>query len=198
MALVIPTGYGFARFGISLTGGNRLWYTTMGATLLSGESVVQYASAMDTLWLTHMAPASALINGHTLLPTTVYANVSGALETHTIGVSTVTTGAGTSVPPNSSVILRKRTPLAGRAFRGRMYLPSCFINETLVDNAGVIAGSAVTTLQNRANAWLAAATAQGRSLVLLHEASSPASIPTALTALTIDSVLGTQRKRMRG
>lgn len=123
-------------------------------------------------------------------------------------LSTEPTSAGgrsmDTPPANVTLIVSKRTEFAGRAYRGRAYLPGQF-NEDEVDEMGVITTPRLVAAQGIANAWLddlAGSSAMGwpAPLVLLHGppafgGSAPA--PTPVTALQVQGIVGTQRRRIR-
>ncbi len=65
------------------------------------------------------------------------------------------TGAvlGEAMPANTAYLIQKLTGFAGRANRGRMYLPG--VPESAVNGGtGNIAAATLTALQNAANAWM--------------------------------------------
>lgn len=107
-----------------------------------------------------------------------------------------------AVPSNVAVLVRKRTGVGGRRQRGRIYLPWSVI-EAGVDEVGVIQTAQLTALQTEAeNFRIRLATGVGGALntpmVILHNSSgvtAPGS-PTAVTALSVDSLIGTQRRRL--
>lgn len=102
-----------------------------------------------------------------------------------------------SVPSNCALIVKKNTALGGRRFRGRMFVPPIILNEGAVDAAGNILTSPLASIQGNFDLWLAAMIADDWAPVLFHQgAGAPA--PTAITSFTCDSLIGTQRRRMRG
>lgn len=135
----------------------------------------------------------------TFQPAEMYARIdSGPLS---LVISTVAPQAGStaknSPPPQVAVVVRKRTSRVGRNQRGRVYLPG-LLDETAVDEAGVIQASAVTTFQNAANLWLSTQNASPEDMVLLHQKSEepPLPAPTPITQLVIQPIVRTQRRRL--
>lgn len=121
-------------------------------------------------------------------------NVSGGLTGNTM------------LPLNNAVVVKKQTGLAGRRFRGRLYLPG--IPEDAVDDAGRVLGSFLTTI-NTAMAAFATAVSTTVSpncqVALLHKdivkEAKPEyvleSIPhTLITSLVADVEIGSQRGRL--
>lgn len=104
--------------------------------------------------------------------------------------------SGTMLPPNSAMLLHKRTARGGRRGRGRMYVPWA-IGATEVDEAGVIAGATVTAQQTKATAFLSALGSNGVPMVVLHDPGLTATgPPNPVTSLLVDARVGTQRRRL--
>lgn len=101
--------------------------------------------------------------------------------------------SGSLCPPNTAVLVRKVTGLAGRINRGRMYLPPPV--ETVVGNDGLLNPSEVTNYQNGADQFLADLAASSIPMVILH--TDPAITPTAVQDLVVENKVATQRRRLR-
>jgi hypothetical protein len=101
------------------------------------------------------------------------------------------------VPSNCALIVKKNTALGGRRYRGRMFVPPVILNEGAVDAAGNILSSPLALIQANFDQWHAALIAADWGPCLMHQgAGAPA--PTLITSFTCDSLIGTQRRRMRG
>jgi hypothetical protein len=118
------------------------------------------------------------------------------------------TGTASGIEPAASVVVSLKTANRGRRYRGRVYLP--FPDEALVGDGSLTA--ATTTAQA---AWDAFRTAMATASFPLHIASygrsyhktggkgqpivlTPVSwtaFSTAVTSITVEKVLGTQRRR---
>lgn len=135
-----------------------------------------------------------------------FSNADGVL--HSIDRSDAGTEALAMSPVSNAVIVEKRSSLAGRRNRGRLYLPA--VIETEVGSNGVIS----TTLRDGVNLdfanFLAAVEAIAGAtyeLVILHskgwdggvEPADPgnAPVPTLITSFYARSLIGTQRRRLR-
>ncbi len=109
------------------------------------------------------------------------------------------TNAGSFLPQNCAFLLHKRSGLGGRKNRGRMYLPG--VNEALVDDKGLMSTTAINGVNAAAAATLADIIAiEGvERMVILHtQPLGPVgTVPTPVTTLLLDPVLGTQRRRLR-
>jgi len=103
------------------------------------------------------------------------------------------------VPPSNTLVVRKRTPYAGKRGRGRFAWPPMNFAETVVDSGGNIAGGTVTGLQALFDDALADMVSRGLPMVILHTRSTvdEEPTPTEVTALTVEPLLGIQRKRLR-
>lgn len=116
-----------------------------------------------------------------------------------LGVDT-TTWSGTNggagiVPQNTAWLVHKRTGLAGRKGRGRMFFPG--VDEASVDNVGVVSSSVVAAWNTALEAWRQEwlGTTPPTPMVLLH--TDPALTPSVVGALQLDSRVATQRRRLR-
>jgi hypothetical protein len=197
MGVIIPEGFGQAKIVTKLVGGVESQICTFGYNpdiayeapdaaalaifnvLIGGGRPCQ-ASMMGTEWVfigvdvTYMTP-SGPIEGTKQVPTT--------------GTSTMST-----CPANSSLILKKITGRGGRKGRGRMFIPPYGVNETNVGANGVINAGVVTAQQTSWGAAFTAFPIAGIQPVLLH---SDGSAPDNITAVTIETSIGTQRRRLR-
>jgi hypothetical protein len=100
------------------------------------------------------------------------------------------------IPSNCAMIVTKNTALGGRRYRGRMFFPPIILNEGAVDPAGNINSSPLASIQGNFDAWFDALIAGDWGPALFHQgAGAPA--PTGITSFTVESLCGTQRRRMR-
>jgi hypothetical protein len=114
----------------------------------------------------------------------------------TQGTTTFTGGqVQSSLPSNCAVLVKKSTALGGRHNRGRLFVP-WMVAEGSVDEGGIIAPSEVTTFQTACTAFLTSlnGTTTSAPMVLLHQSGSAA--PTPVTALVVDRLIATQRRRL--
>jgi len=113
------------------------------------------------------------------------------------------TGGTGVLPSNCSLLVRKNTSFAGRAFRGRMYWPS-MLAEGDVDINGIIDGAVVTALQGHFDTLFDdyLDSIPGAVPSLLHDKVTDdvldPTLATPLTSLTVQPKIATQRRRMRG
>ena len=113
--------------------------------------------------------------------------------------ASLATGSGSAhalTVPSASVLVRKLSATVGRHAQGRMFLPAPA--ESQVDETGRLSSSAVTAYQGAVDDWLASITSHlaiGAPVVLHSDASLGA--PSPITALQVQSMAATQRRRMR-
>jgi len=112
---------------------------------------------------------------------------------------TITPAAGTltgePVPQNTAHLVKKITASGGRRGRGRMYVPTP--TETNVAPNGVLLTAYVTARQAELVSMKAALAAHADvgDLALFHD-SAPFT-PTPITLLSLQSLVATQRRRLR-
>jgi hypothetical protein len=110
--------------------------------------------------------------------------------------NTICDGVFAAPPANVAVLLHKRSTRGGRRGRGRMFIPWA-MSEGDVDEVGNIATARVTALQTLATSFLNALTTYGVPMVILHNAGKTVmGAPNTVTSLTVDRLIGTQRRRL--
>ena len=110
--------------------------------------------------------------------------------------------AGETPPVNTALLVRKVTPFGGRRNRGRFYWPG-LVQDASVDELGVVTPARVTSLQSDFNTFRnnletgLSATEVPTPMVILHDVTEGAVLPTDVTGLIVQPVMATQRRRMR-
>lgn len=196
MGVIIPVNYGQVTLKLGLIGHPTDYVITCGIGPLVGANPSVLAAAISALW---QAPSRPLNQG-SFLGSYTYKGCDVTVMTATgpilgsFGASITGTLTGSAPPPNVAYLVKKETERGGRKGRGRFYLPPIHNGESLIDASGVIDASSVTAIQawytNLQTAW--AATTFGP--VLLHEDGST---PDAITGLSFQSLVATQRRRLR-
>lgn len=97
------------------------------------------------------------------------------------------------VAPQVCVLIKKTTGFAGRAYRGRMYLPGAPVSD--FDFSGTLIGASQSAWQSSADDFFNGMAGLGLDLHLLH--NSPLIDPTPITNLVVDGRMATQRRRVR-
>lgn len=114
------------------------------------------------------------------------------------------TNSAGSPSSNCSMLVHKKTLLAGRHNSGRMFVPPGYLSETGITPTGALDTGALAGLQSNMNEFFAAltdtSTTEGSPPtsflpVLYHAAAGMA--PTLISSLVVDPLLATIRRRMR-
>lgn len=194
----MPTAPGYAdvSVGYTQTGLIRPAYLTFGVDptdtnpALVGASILTAVTAagslnsvMDaTATLTRIRVSLGTDGGEDLVSDTSHTTAGGSIMS--------------TLPPNCAVLVHKRTARGGRRGRGRLFIPWC-VNETDVDEAGIILAAKVTSLQTAMAAFLTALSTNTVPMVVLHNAGLTAPGPPDLvTSMTVDRLISTQRRRL--
>jgi hypothetical protein len=104
-------------------------------------------------------------------------------------------------PQNTALLVKKLTTHGGRPGRGRFFWP--YVAEPDVDNTGVLNSSTLTTWATLFNNFLLALadTSHGAAtpMVILHNRRKDGTLPApyVVTGLILDSIVATQRRRLR-
>jgi hypothetical protein len=146
---------------------------------------------------------SGLDNSVTLTAVRVAAGTDGAEDlVFEKPMATLGGAALSSLPANCAVLVHKVTARGGRRGRGRFFLP-WYIGEGDVDEAGQLTTVTQTAIQGRMDTFRTGLASGGSAMVLLHDPSHPGvGSPTApgppnpVTALRVDKLISTQRRRL--
>lgn len=200
--LVIPDGYGQCALKWSFVGKTNPVTTTLGASTLVGASSPQevvdeiFTNCTDNNTLpcfaTNMTPSWTFIGVEGVF------NVGGVMIGAASAASPIvgTHSAAATPTLNTSMIIRKRTTLVGRKFRGRMYWPALLLDEGAVDPMGTISSGffgAYDTIITALDSELTNGTVYTPRI--LHTDSGVP--PTLITSFALQSHVVTQRRRMR-
>lgn len=203
MTLLIPIGFCQAVYTLSLSIDAEDMVTTCGhdlAAFSGGTDYTAVANLLQERFATNWA--SATDNGYQLERTTIYVGNDGpTIVAESTLAATTGTVTGTASPPNCAYLIRKRTDLAGRRGRGRMYLPGVVGSNLLED--GSITSGWLTSLQTKASAWyddlVTPSSGAATPPVVLHrsEGAGEEPPPTPITQFSVDPKIATQRRRLR-
>ena len=208
MAPRIPAGYGQFTEVLTLDGDAEPMVITIGV----GPNITDDAAALDWVAALHGQ------FGSNVMPETPndYHAIRGELRYHVAGDadddplrvavnSTVYNGTHTSepAPQNCAYLVHKRTAVGGRQGRGRLYMPG--VLEAQVSPAGVISTGQISAITNAFNGWRADVeanplTSPESGFYLLHNLANGellADLPTRITSFDCDSLMATQRRRLR-
>lgn len=127
-----------------------------------------------------------------------YEGATGGVLTHELLVNEPgdNTESSASVP-QVAVLIRKVTGAAGRANRGRMFVPGA-LESSMLPN-GELDTTPHAAWQSAATALFTALGAMGAQPFLLHSPPKVGSTPppTAITSFSVDATSATQRRRIR-
>lgn len=201
--VVIPSGYGLAKFTWTMTGKTNPISSTCG--YFGGETPpVDCAQAIYEYAINDgsICDSFAMSSTYTFVGVEVQQMVDTTLEGAAYG--TPITGSFTvALPPiNGTLLMSKKTARVGRQYQGRMYLPNSHVAENLIDPMGNLDSTTFTAFQGRVNIFAVGPTDDDGFLtttvphaVILH--TDPLLDPTAITAFIAKPQLATQRRRMR-
>lgn len=204
MTLVIPQDYAEVVQSLILSGDAEPMAVTYAVGIDSGAPPASASSLAADLRSAFVTAFSAFFNPlFTISQCEVRWQDTAPPAPPQIGVgpgSTIATGsAGTLLPQNSAFLVHKRTSVAGRGGRGRMYFPGVY--ESQANNIGQVDPAAVSAFNTSLASFLAAVPGVTGviNMVVLHDslgafAGAP---PAIITALDCDPVIATQRRRLR-
>lgn len=202
MAVVIPQDYAQATLNFRHDDANRDMSVVLGLSAV-GATAAEVFETVETAWFTELAPqtdtnvrlASVAVR---IGPSTgPFPGLSVEFTSNAAG-----TDSGSYCPPNVGLLVRKFSVFGGRANRGRNFWPS-MLETTDVDELGVISSLTVTSLQTAFTDFfglLASGNGGNTALcpaVILHDEDSPADDPVLVSAVSVDSLVATQRRRLR-
>ncbi len=196
MGVEWPINYAQVTLVFTLTGDAEEMVTTFGvapdlgfsATLIATHAVTA-ARAADGPFL-----ASQILGGYTFQGARAALRTLDGMETGEDFTAPQTgTKSGNPLPSNCSELWTKRTALGGRRNKGRNYIPPVYFSEADVDPRGAITVS-MTTRQAVVTQFVTKMAELDVPLVLFH---SDGGVPTSITGLTVNSLIATQRERMR-
>lgn len=210
MTVYVPVNHGTVIHSISLLGDPEPMAVTFGIfAVTASDPLIDVAVPALTAEL-HDAFGDIVmpfLSTEATLTQTEVAFVNPSSNIPVLGVDSTPRVGGTSgamLPQNSALLVHKRSAAPGRIGRGRLYLPSC-LREAQVDNKGIIAALEVSGLQTPISSWLTrvanntAPAGVDKDMVILHTVTpaNPALTPTVVTSLVVDSLIATQRRRLR-
>lgn len=203
MSLIIPPGFLQAVYRLELDGDNEEMVTTCGHEIdgPSGANGADSPNDLFTAFANEVVPMLPSVYTLVAVDTYVGQDGSGPLVYTSSNAAVAGSNGANAVPQNTSFLIRKRTDLAGRRGRGRMYIPG--VMEPDVDPAGNLSVAAVSAMQDQVDAWFDFLTAGvGARLyppVVLHrtEGIGPEPLPTPVTRFVCEQRVATQRRRLR-
>ena len=175
MALNIPVNFCQVAVKMSLTGRLSPFIMTFGLKDTAGTlTPFQIAILVDTALTsatTKPLNTANVIGGYTYNGVRVIKQEEVNRTFAETSLAIAGGGAGGALPPNCSVLVRKKTAIYGKKFVGRMYLPPIVAAETDIDTSGNILASIVTAHNTRWAAFITEMTTNAVPVYLLHQGS---------------------------
>lgn len=196
MTLQIPDGYGLFSMHFKCTLSTHECIVSHGYQNNSAASAVVNLPILRAAWTASSArpfETSQMSNKWSLVQCHVAQNTAGSI--YVADDFTVINGnQSTEFPPmNTALLCKKVTGIAGRKFRGRMFVPPLNITELGMNEAGIWDATALAAVQVKFSAAEAALISGSVPPVLLHDSSM---IPTPCH-FVLSNKAGTIRTRIR-
>lgn len=193
---VIPVGFSQIVFFFQLAGDPEPMLVTLGAETsgITPSSGIDMANGFFDAWrdnLTGMHVTTCVLQKVVMYQ----GAVGGSVPYESNFTPNDGTGGSTALPPNTALLVKKLTGVAGRKNRGRFYVPGT--PESIVDNAGNIGSSNEASYNTQLGLFRTQCLAilGVDSLRVLHTDTSD--VPTEITQLKVDPRVATQRRRLR-
>lgn len=194
----IPAGFAEATFIFGVTGKVRdcTWSLGLDVSDFGVNPPEDMADELRLWWTESTAPyiAGQMAVGWTFRGVSVTKQLEeGPITGQSLAnvVGTVSVGP---LPVNCSLLFTKQTTGGGRRNRGRAFVPPVHLSETDINAIGVITAD-TSSLQGRYDSVIENMVGGGYQPVLFH--SSAPFTPTEVTGLSLNSLIATQRRRMR-
>lgn len=198
MGIIIPEGYSNCSFIFTCLGSVKEKVTSLGVISLDlvQPTAADIADQMQAIWSASGRPfaAASMTNDYTFKGCSVTQTVDGFPVVGTELVDVVGTVNSDSPPSNTAVIVKKVTAAGGRKNRGRMFVPPAGLGEASIDSSGFYGSGTQAAFQALYTTAIVAMVAADLAPFLFH---SDATDPTPITALSVESQVATQRRRMR-
>lgn len=195
MPINIPLGYctmAFHHSGDALQGEA---ICTMGLGLIINPSFQDMFDEISTGWATHFLPHMHPSYRYEKL-TAFMPGEAGDVVFESLAGNNPGSSAGTALPPNVAILLKKVTGFAGKANRGRMYLPGVTAEALSGSNKALLSSFTLGNLNTAAASFIGSIIDAGAVPYLLHQVGI-ADPPRQVSDLNPAERLATQRGRLR-
>lgn len=205
MSMHLPAGYATLAYNFVGTGLPLGAATTFQVQLSTPDDTpVEVGTTFNALWNTHLK--SLISSSVTMTGTRVKFGPMEDGPFTTVSASLAGTSSASTVPPNTAVLITKRTAFGGKSGSGRMFHPGA--NDTIVDDSGKLTPATQTAWQTAFSAWYVAAASSGSQIVLAHTSGTYTKkdgtvvtvadrLPSLVLGLNVASQVATQRRRNR-
>lgn len=171
-------------------------YTVQAPNPIAAPDVL--ASQLHDAFASNLVPN--LDSNWQLETTTVYVGPTPSTTGATFTNSLAGGRTGAAPPPQTALLVTKQTSFIGRASKGRLYFPAGFMAEELIDESGNYQAAAVANFQADLDGWLSEMAGYA-PMMLAHTGTAtnpPGAPPYPVNELVADSLVATQRRRLRG
>lgn len=201
--LFVPVGLTLALIRFRLTGDPQEMAITLGvgqagADQTAEEEAENIADAVTGAGSILGSPAE-YYSQWTFVGVTTKKQTATGFEVGEHIVNAVGTASGATLPVNTAMLVKKTTALGGRHNRGRCYMPLVGLDESDIDNNGMIASGELTSQQGRWDEFFDLLVAADVVPCLFHYpyTGTPEPAETNLTGFVVQPQVATQRRRLR-
>lgn len=192
----IPTGHVLLKFRFALDNDSEEMLCTLGAETTAGSAADRIAavnSAMDS-WGDNVLPLQS--STYRLLGVDgVFGDASGDIPISSTDPARVGGDTDAAAWPNTALLVRKVSGLGGRRNRGRMYVPGIQVNQ--VNLNGIVQPTPLAAYGTAfTNFLLGIESGSFLDRAVIFHSTAPLT-PTVIESLQVDSVVATQRRRLR-
>lgn len=191
MPVVIPAGFAQMTMRMTLSGGQQTAENVFGVNFTEASAFQEVAD----FWANTLMDLVSSVWTFTHASARVQEGVVWEAAYNAPGLETAS-----AVPPNVSLLWRKITDSPGRRNKGRMYIPG--IPEANVDGLGNLTAGMITSWNTVGTQFLTAIAGAPSggfgTMVILHEQTVPQPPPTTVDQLATQTLVATQRRRLRG
>lgn len=157
------------------------------------SDLVALAAAVHTWWSTYYKPMTTAMYGLVQIQCRVYNPVAPLAYDLNISPTEVGTRPGQAEAGNVTLSMSERTGLAGRKYRGRMYLAG--VSETDTNTNDFVASTLVTLAANALANLITGGLPAGNILTIFHRGTNTT---TDVIAYVIENIIDSQRRRLPG
>lgn len=196
MGVVVPVGETLAVLRWILDGDPEEMVSTIGVNYegSTDPNVVAAQVFVAAAGSASICDETAMVGGWTFVGVTTYTQDDPGMLVGEFNDPIVSTSGDTNaLPSNCAFLVHKSTASSGRQNKGRMYLPPFLGVESEVSRTGLIIAN-YSAYNARVEDFFAGLVSQDLNPRLFHSTPIPA---TPITALTLDTQIATQRRRMR-
>lgn len=189
----LPTGYAEITINFGALGGGSDRSIVLGANAAAfGGSAADMAALVVDAYNDHLVDYVAAGWEAEEIRVKYGPRDSGEEAVVSSGIGTGT-WSGSMMPPQVALLINKQTPLGGRKHKGRIYWPFC--TEAYADDTGDIGSTQAANVTDKFEDFRTQLNGVNVDLVLLH--AHPDDEPNLITALTCQTKIATQRRRLR-